>query len=745
MNKKMDLLITVFLLIIYMAFAPVHVKGNSLGDEKEVTQQFSQFLEDLRRDLKIPGLSAAIVKDENVLWSEGFGYADLENKIKATPETSYYLASLTKTFASTIVLQLVEQGKLDLDAPISAFGIRTNSPGVITVRHLLSHTSEGQPGTFYNYNGYRFSFLGQVIQRASGRSFRELVVENILKSLHMTGTAPSVTGKSDADIPFAQVYEKRTQPYGLDANDHVVKGRYETSFGVSGGLISTVLDMAKYDIAISQNKFLRPETQEMAFTPFISIAREKLPYGLGWFTQEYNGVRLIWHYGYYGPSESTLILKVPDEKMTLIALANMDSLSRPFPLGGGDVLTSPLAVAFFRMFIYPRKTGKDLAPVDWKSSAEVIISQLEQEEDEQAVELYKKELMSYWRVYNSVGQGEIAAGLMKAYSDLFSKAEPTGYHGQPVIAEINNVGDKVYRVVEFTLERATPVRIYGIGEGNSTEMYDFGGIENAQTGKLIWLMDYKGTVHAGGDTTNRLVNKVTSLPQGTYRLHFKTDKNHSFEHWMSFPPDHAFWGISLYEEKSTGPGDITASRRPALITPPQEITPSHRLLDSAITGQRQESAVDPVLELVLTICGVIFLLAIIIWPVGALIRFLKGRKLKSATILKKKSRLSAAGTCLAWMNGVLGLVYVLAVVVRRALEFYLKYGFDDTQAFEVKLGFMIIPFASACFTVLLLGFTFLEWKKRNRSPIGRWFFTLFTAASIVFVLLCAHYYLMLYS
>ncbi len=190
---------------------------------------------------------------------------------------------------------------------------------------------------------------------------------------------------------------------------------------------------------------------------------------------------------------------------------------------------------------------------------------------------------------------------------------------------------------------------------------------------------------------------------------------------------------------------MTASRRPAVIIPAEEITPSQRLLNSAITGQRQESVVDPILELALTICGVIFLLAIIIWPVGALIRFSKSRKLESATISKKKSRLSAAGTCLAWMNGVLGLVYVLAVVVRRALEFYLKYGFDDTQAFEVKLGFMIIPFASACLTVLLLGFAFLEWKKRLRSPSGRWFFTLFTAASIVFVLLCGHYYLMLYT
>lgn len=738
-------MIIVFLLSSYAALAPAQVKDSTPEDKKRVTEQFGQFLEELRRDLKIPGLSAAIVKDENVLWSQGFGYADKENKIKATPETSYYLASLTKTFASTVILQLVEQGKLDLDAPISAFGIRVNSTGVITVRHLLSHTSEGQPGTAYRYNGDRFKFLGQVIKKASGKSFKELLIENILKLLQMTGTAPNMTEKSDDYIQFAHVYEKLAQPYGLEKDGHVVEGRYHTSFSVSGGLISTVLDMAKYDVAVSQNKLLRPETQEMAFAPFVSSAGERLPYGLGWFAQEYNGIRLIWHYGYYSPSISTLILKVPDEKMTLVVLANMDSLSRPFPLGDGDVLTSPVAVTFFRMFIYPRKTGKDLAAINWKSAPDVIIRRLEQEEDEQAIELYKRELMSYWRVYRSMDQREIAPGLLKAYTNFFSKEKPTEYQDQPVIAEINSVGDEEYRVVEFTLERDTLVRIYGIGEGRLTGMYDFGGIENTHTGELVWLMDYDGTVHAGGTTSNRLVNKAIPLLQGAYRLHFKTDANHSFARWMSFPPDHSFWGISLYEERQPGTEDVTGPRQPAIIIPPEEITSSQRLLDSAITGQRQEDMVDPTLELIMIICGAIFFLAIIIWPAGAAIRFFKTRKSMAGRIPKKKSRLSAAGTFIAWMNGALGLFYVLVAVVRGGLEFLLTNGFDDTQAFEVKLILMIVPFASACISTLLVGFTFLAWKKRYRSSSGRWFYTLFTAASIVFVLVCHHYYLVLYA
>ena len=81
--------------------------------------RFERQLEGLRQRLHIPGMSAAIVKDRKVVWAKGFGQADLEKKVPATPETNYRIASLTKTFASVLLLQLVEQGKLNLDDPIA--------------------------------------------------------------------------------------------------------------------------------------------------------------------------------------------------------------------------------------------------------------------------------------------------------------------------------------------------------------------------------------------------------------------------------------------------------------------------------------------------------------------------------------------------------------------------------------------------------------------------------------------------
>src|SRR4029079_9081141 len=149
-------------------------------------------LENLRQELKIPAYSAAIVKDQKVIWARGFGYADVENKIPATEHTPYHLASLTKTFASTILMQLVQEGKVKLDDPVSKYGITLESDGVIRVRHLFSHTSEGNPGEQYRYNGNRFAELDKVVQGASGKSFGELLIANILDPLGMNETAPNV-------------------------------------------------------------------------------------------------------------------------------------------------------------------------------------------------------------------------------------------------------------------------------------------------------------------------------------------------------------------------------------------------------------------------------------------------------------------------------------------------------------------------------------------------------------------------
>src|SRR5688572_28220812 len=139
-------------------------------------ERFEKEVEVLRNRLRIPGLSAIIVKDQEVLWAKGYGFADLENGIPATPDTLYHIASLTKTFAATLVMQLVEQGKLDLDEPVSHYSSDFQDDSV-RIKHLISHTSIGTPGERFQYDGSRFDYLTAVIEKKTGKPYVNVVVE----------------------------------------------------------------------------------------------------------------------------------------------------------------------------------------------------------------------------------------------------------------------------------------------------------------------------------------------------------------------------------------------------------------------------------------------------------------------------------------------------------------------------------------------------------------------------------------
>lgn len=644
-------------------------------------------LDGIRQQLKIPAMSCAIVKDQKVIWAKGFGYADVENKIPATEHTSYHLASLTKTFASTILMQLVQEGKVKLDDPVSKYGILLESPGVIRVKHLFSHTSEGNPGENYSYNGNRFAELDKVVQKASGgKSFGELLIANILDPLDLTETAPNawpvfhtkspgqsnpktedevkaaVTGlfaafnsndvnqiekylapqqnafrrgggslerfvdiedlrndfkagvkvslqlndveaavygdaavatcfytqavtlpngrvRNDGTFRLSLVWSKQdgawklvhahesaltgslitakqqqrfdlvsktmAQPYQLDDKFNIVKGVYPNRFSVSAGLMSSVLDMAKYDIAIDQNRFVTKETQQLAFTPMVSTKGENLPYGLGWFTQNYKGTRLIWHYGYW-TCNSSLILKVPDRNITFIAMANTDNLSRSTDLGAGDVTSSYVGLAFLKAFILPEIFGGPLPEINWQAPVEELKQHLKAAEDKPYVDLVKKELVNQSRFNASVGRPNDSSQMFKAYSALFAKGLPADLASNKAIAEIVRVQDNADQTAEFTLSQEQVVRVFAIGEGQTGEMFDYGWIEDERTGKRVWEMKQLETKPAGGVPKNRLADVSVTLPAGKYKLRYKSDDSHSFDNWNAFPPAINFWGIALY-------------------------------------------------------------------------------------------------------------------------------------------------------------------------------------------------------
>jgi hypothetical protein len=306
--------------------------------------------------------------------------------------------------------------------------------------------------------------------------------------------------------------------------------------------------MAKYDIAIDQNKFLTRETQQLAFTPAVSTKGETLPYGLGWFTQNYKGTKLLWHYGYW-TGNSSFILKVPERNITFIAMANTDNLSRPTDLGAGDALSSPVGLAFLKTFIFPEVFGEALPEINWKAPAPELQAQLKSIAGKPYAEIYAKELTLQARVSASVGRMSDATRLFKAYGELYARSLPDDLPQRTPIAQIVRVADNADQTVEFDVAQSRRLRIFALGEGQGGQMYDYGWIESSGTGKIVWEMKEPETTHAGGAGKNRKVDFVITLPAGKYKLRYKADDSHSFDNWNSLPPDYNFWGIALYPKE----------------------------------------------------------------------------------------------------------------------------------------------------------------------------------------------------
>lgn len=326
--------------------------------------EFERELEGLREELRIPGMSAAVARDGEVVWARGFGWADLERRVPAEAGSIYQLASLTKPFTATVLLQLADEGRLDLDARASEFGLELEEADEVRISHILSHTVSTPPGTRYRYDGYAFGELGKVIEQVTGRPFAVELTERIIRPLGLRSTAPNphdekgaltTSGLDQAYVEqhlvtgYAFAWGRSIWPLGLFGPMRPIG--HPTSFHTSAGLVASAPDVARFSIALDEGELLSRSSRDRAMRPWITPAGDTLPYGLGWFVQDYRGTKLVWHYGHWFGS-SALIIKAPEERLTFALLANSDGLSRRRGLGDhGDLTKSPAARLFLRTFL----------------------------------------------------------------------------------------------------------------------------------------------------------------------------------------------------------------------------------------------------------------------------------------------------------------------------------------------------------------------------------------------------------
>jgi len=553
----MELIVKIAIKILLFNVLVLFLFSGCTRDVQNDIRSFEGRLEEWRIRLKMPAFSASIVKDNEILWAKGFGYADIDDQILATEKTIYHLASLTKPFASIILMQLVEQNKVNLEDPISKYGIDLSdareygmdltSEEEIKVKHLLTHTAQGIPGSYYQYSGFLYGYIDDVIARSSGSSFAELLVQNITQPLHLVSTIPNISDSSNfsyTGLDASALSRQCASPYIIDSLYNIVEGEMEGYFGASAGLMSSALDMAAFSIAITNQALLNPDTWTQVFSPTISVDGDTLPYGYGWFIQNYKGMKIIWHYGYWN-TNSSLIMLVPERGYNFVILANTNLLSRPFGLGGGDgnVFHSPFAIEFARTFLF-----EDMYPdINSDLSAQQLEEQILINKESDFEDLMILELFALASTYTTIGDKKNSAKFYSIYNDLFTKPLPDKLNQKSLITEITEIIDFANEVREFSLSDDSELFVFSIGEGFGSRMYDYGWIENAATGDTLWKMTMDKTSHAGGASKNRLVNTKIKLKRGDYNLHYISDDSHSFNQWNATPPDFAFYGIAIYK------------------------------------------------------------------------------------------------------------------------------------------------------------------------------------------------------
>jgi len=364
-------------------------------------EAFEKDLDRLAASIPLPGYSAAIVRDGEIVWTHAWGQADREARIAATPNTPYRLASVSKPLAAVLLMQLVEEKKVVLDDPMSKFRIHAwFEPGggswahyparyaekPITVRHVLTHTSESDPpGEAYRYSGNIFADLTFVIEDVTAESYPKALQKRVLDRAGMTRSLPGqlVPWKTEVSRALARPYrlvegqlEPGTYPgFGLEPDRDVTPWNLEPAYRVpaatvaarrailgeaytplhssqtAAGAISTVVDLARFDIALDAGRLVSAASREAMFAASRNKEGKKLPYGLGWFVQDEPAPKIVWHYGWFPPTVSALYVKVPERKLTFVMLANSDGISANMPWTAEGVRGSPIARLFLERFV----------------------------------------------------------------------------------------------------------------------------------------------------------------------------------------------------------------------------------------------------------------------------------------------------------------------------------------------------------------------------------------------------------
>lgn len=296
----------------------------------------------------VPGASVAVDVGGEVVWSEGFGWADLEQRVPVTPLSRFRIGSVSKTMTATGLGLLLEDGSVDLDRPVQTYVPDfPEKRWTITTRQLGGHTAgirhyrgwemlsgthyetvdEGlgifeadsllfEPGTEYSYSSYGWNLLSAVVESASGEPFLQFMRDRVFEPLGLRHTVPD---ENSLIVPYrVSFYEKNDQ--GQLVNAPHVDNSYKWA---GGGFLSTPEDLVKFGRAHMEPGFLRAETLQILQTSQRLASGEETDYGIGWrIGTQQDGDRTLAHSG-GSVGGTTLLLLVPAHDMVVAGVVNI--------------------------------------------------------------------------------------------------------------------------------------------------------------------------------------------------------------------------------------------------------------------------------------------------------------------------------------------------------------------------------------------------------------------------------------
>jgi CubicO group peptidase (beta-lactamase class C family) len=369
-------------------------QGQGPTDPAELEAFMDDLLAKQMDENHIAGAAVSVVKDGKLFFAKGYGYADLENKIPVDPEqTIFRIGSIGKTFTATAVMQLVEQGKLDLDADINTyldFRIPDTYPQPITLKHLMTHTSGFEdrlfgsvapntndlvparewlishmsarvrpPGDSAAYANYNAMLAGYIVARISGQPYDQYIQEHIFSPLGMVHSSAASPIPPDLRAHASVGYTYEDGIFKAFPN-YVV----QPAALPSGAIQSSATDMARFMIMHLQGGFYGDTATEMRILQEATVQQMHsttyapdprllgIAYGLFDFSD--NGQHTIANVGYSPPMHSVMLL-LPDQNLGVFVIYNSE--------GGGDLTNQHLGFqrAFFDHY-YPAPAAAPIQP-----------------------------------------------------------------------------------------------------------------------------------------------------------------------------------------------------------------------------------------------------------------------------------------------------------------------------------------------------------------------------------------------